>query len=88
MATLKVENLPDGLYRKLQARVRRERRSVAQEVTRILSESLNAPRTSILRLRGLGAGAWKDADAGTHVARERASWDCRQTSCNDLTTYA
>ena len=32
MATLNVKNLPDPLYRKLQARARRQRRSVAQEV--------------------------------------------------------
>ena len=75
MATLNIKNLPDDLCRKLLVRAKRERRSVAQEVTRILSESLNKPRTSLLRLRGLGASAWKDVDAGAHVARERASWD-------------
>ena len=37
MATLNVKNLPDGLYRKLQARAKRQRRSVAQEVTQIRS---------------------------------------------------
>lgn len=40
MAILNVKGLPDGLYRKLQARARRERRSVAQEVTRILAAAL------------------------------------------------
>ena len=40
MATLNVKGLPDGLYRALQARARRERRSVAQEVTRILAEAV------------------------------------------------
>ncbi|HEX6973339.1 MAG TPA: hypothetical protein VF147_02995 [Vicinamibacterales bacterium] len=40
MAILNVKGLPDGLYRKLQARARRERRSVAQEVTRILADAL------------------------------------------------
>jgi plasmid stability protein len=29
MATLNVKNLPDALYKKLQARAKRERRSVA-----------------------------------------------------------
>ena len=42
MATLNVKNLPDGLYRKLQARARAQRRSVAQEVTQILEQALTA----------------------------------------------
>ena len=42
MAILNVKNLPDGLYRKLQARARAQRRSVAAEVTQILEEALAA----------------------------------------------
>jgi len=42
MATLNVKNLPDALYRKLQARAKREHRSVAQEITHILAEALDA----------------------------------------------
>ena len=76
MATLNVKNLPDGLYRKLQARAKRERRSVAQEVTQILSEALETPKPlSILELRGLGKECWQGADAAAHVERERAAWD-------------
>lgn len=76
MATLNVKNMPDALYRKLQARARRQRRSVAQEVTQILSDALEAPQTvSILELRGLGKDLWRDTDAAAHVDRERASWD-------------
>lgn len=76
MATLNIKNLPDSLYRKLQARAKRERRSVAQEVTRLLSEALESPkRLSILELKGLGKDTWKSVDAAEHVARERASWD-------------
>jgi plasmid stability protein len=76
MATLNVKNLPDGLYRKLQARARRQRRSVAQEVTQILSEALETPKpVSILDLQGLGKEHWQDRDAATHVERERAAWD-------------
>jgi plasmid stability protein len=76
VATLNVKNLPDGLYRKLQARAKRERRSVAQEVTRILSEALEAPRRlSILELRGLGKEHWEKTDAPTHVDAERKAWD-------------
>ena len=74
MATLNVKNLPDGLYRKLQARARRERRSVAQEVTVILAKALETPKPlSILDLKGLGKEAWAGVDAAEHVARERGS---------------
>ena len=71
-----VKNLPDSLYRKLQARAKRERRSVAQEVTQLLSEALESPRRlSILELRGLGKEYWEHTDAAAHVERERAAWD-------------
>jgi plasmid stability protein len=76
MATLNVKNLPDALYRRLQARAKRQRRSVAQEVTQILSDALAAPRpVSILELRGLGKEHWKDIEATRHVEDERAAWD-------------
>jgi len=76
LATLNVKNLPDGLYRKLQARAKRERRSVAQEVAHILSEALEFSRPlSILDLQGLGKEHWRDVDAGIHVERERTAWD-------------
>ena len=76
MATLNIKNLPDGLYRKLQARARRERRSVAQEVTHLLSHALEASKPlSILELQGLGKELWRGVDAAGHVRRERASWD-------------
>jgi plasmid stability protein len=76
VATLNVKNLSDALYRKLQARAKRERRSVAQEVTRILSEALESAKPlSILDLQGLGKEHWQDIDAGTHVERERTAWD-------------
>lgn len=76
MATLNVKNLPDGLYRKLQARAKRQRRSVAQEVTQILSDAVETPKpVSILELQGLGKEHWKNLDAATHVERERTAWD-------------
>jgi len=54
----------------------RERRSVAQEVTQLLSEALESPRRlSILELRGLGKEYWEHTDAAAHVERERAAWD-------------
>ena len=57
MAALNVKNLPRmPLYRKLQARAKRERRSVAHEVTQLLAEALETPKAlSILVLEGLGA---------------------------------
>jgi plasmid stability protein len=76
MATLNIKNMPDGLYKKLQARARRERRSVAQEVTHLLSEALEAARPlSILELQGLGKELWQGVDAAAHVRGERDSWD-------------
>ena len=76
MATLNIKNLPDALYRKLQARARRQHRSVAQEVTHILSQVVE-PQTqlAITDLRGLGKEHWTGADAGEHVEAERGSWD-------------
>ena len=76
MATLNVKNMPDALYRKLQARARRQRRSVAQEVTQILSEAVEAPRRlSILDLRGLGKQQWDRIEGPAHVDAERKAWD-------------
>ena len=43
MATLNVKGLPDALYRKLKARAKRERRSIAQEVTVLLAHALEPP---------------------------------------------
>ena len=76
MATLNVKNLPDALYRKLRVRAKRQRRSVAQEVTQILSEALEVPKPlSILELQGLGKEHWQDVEASAHVERERSTWD-------------
>ena len=76
MATLNIKNLPDRLYRKIQARAHREQRSIAQEVIHILSVATeNATPLSILELQGLGKDVWKKLDAGKHVNRERREWD-------------
>jgi plasmid stability protein len=75
MATLNIKNLPDALYRRLQARARREHRSLAQEVIHLLSQAVAEPApVSILQLRGLGKAAWRERDAGAHVATERETW--------------
>jgi plasmid stability protein len=76
MATLNIKNLSDTLYEKLQARAKREHRSVAQEVTHLLCNALETPASlSILELQGLGKELWQDIDPAAHVERERASWD-------------
>jgi plasmid stability protein len=76
VATLNIKNIPDSLYKKLQARAKRKRRSVAQEATHILRQVLEVPKTlSILELRGLGKDHWHGIDGATHVQHERDSWD-------------
>jgi plasmid stability protein len=76
MAVLNIKNFPDGLYKKLQAKAKRERRSVAQEVTHLLADALETPEPlSILDLKGLGKEHWKGVDAADHIKKERASWD-------------
>lgn len=76
MATLNIKNMPDALYKKLQARAKRERRSVAQEVTHLLSAALEASKPlSILALQGLGKEQWTGVDAAAHIQRERDAWD-------------
>ena len=76
MATLNIKNLPDPLYRKLQARARLERRSVAQQVTEILTRALEEPEPlSLLDLQGLGKEPRRGVDAAAHIDRERSSWD-------------
>jgi plasmid stability protein len=76
MATLNIKNLPDRLYRKIQARANREHRSIAQEVIHILSVATEyASPLSILELQGLGKDVWKKVDAGKHVKTERRDWD-------------
>ena len=76
MAVLNIKNLPDALYKKLRARAKRQHRSVAQEVTHLLSDALETPKAlSILELKGLGKEQWGRVDASEHVERERSSWD-------------
>jgi plasmid stability protein len=76
MATLNVKNVPDSLYRKLQARAKRERRSVAQEVIHILSQvTEQSASLSILDLQGLGKEVWRGIDGARHVLKERRGWD-------------
>ena len=76
MATLNLRNLPDPIYKKLQARARRKGRSVAQEVLHILKQATEEPAPlSILALKGLGKEVWRGVDAAVYVAEERRSWE-------------
>lgn len=75
MATLNVKHFPDPLYTALKARAESQHRSVAQEVTHILSEALGERHLSLLDLQGLGKELWAGIDAQTHIDRERDSWD-------------
>jgi len=76
VAVLNVKSVPDKLYRKLQARAKRERRSVAQEVIEILDQALNEPpRLSIMDLQGLGKDIWRDINSDQYIEAERRAWD-------------
>jgi phenylpyruvate tautomerase PptA (4-oxalocrotonate tautomerase family) len=76
MAILNIKNFPDPLYRKLQARAKRQHRSIAQEVTHLLSNALDSPKPlSILDLKGLGKQHWRGVDPSKYIERERAAWD-------------
>jgi plasmid stability protein len=76
VAVLNVKAVPDKLYRKLQARARRERRSVAQEVIHILDQALGEPpRLSILGLQGLGKDIWRGVSSKQYIEEERKAWD-------------
>jgi plasmid stability protein len=76
VATLNIKNVPEKLYTRLKARARRERRSVSQEVLRILEDAtMPTEPLSILDLRGLGKDMWRGVDPAAHVDEERRSWD-------------
>ena len=68
MAILDVKNLPDSLHQKLQARAKRDRRSLAQEVIQILTQATEEPTPlSILDLKGLGKERWRSLDPAAFV---------------------
>mgnify|MGYP001092494967 CR=1 FL=1 len=76
MAVLNIKSVPDKLYRKLQLRAKRERRSVAQEVIQILDRALSEPPAlSILNLQGLGKEVWQGINSDQYIRRERQAWD-------------
>ena len=76
VATLNIKNFPEPIYKKLKARAKRENRSIAQEVTTILTEAVEEPdKLNIMELRGLGKHLWKGIDPAKYVEEERNSWD-------------
>lgn len=76
MAVLNIKSVPDKLYRKLQARAKRERRSVAQEVIQILDQVLSeAPPLSVLDLQGLGKEIWTGVNSDQYLRAERKAWE-------------
>jgi len=76
MATLNIKNFPDELYEKLKRKAKESQRSVAQEVTNLLSKSVGLSQTrSVLELRGLGAHIWKDIDTTTYIEEGRDAWE-------------
>jgi plasmid stability protein len=76
MAVLNIKSVPDKLYRKLQARAKRERRSVAQEVIQILDQALTEPpRLSIMDLQGRGKEIWQGINSDQYIQEERRGWD-------------
>lgn len=76
MATLNIKNMPEGLYKKLKARAKRENRSLSQEVTHILSEAVEEPeKLSIMGLEGLGKEIWEGIDPAKYIAELRDEWD-------------
>ncbi|HKR67131.1 MAG TPA: Arc family DNA-binding protein [Thermoanaerobaculia bacterium] len=79
MATLNVKNFPDRLYRKLQRRAEKNRRSVAQEIIQLVDDAVaDTPRRSLLELQGLGKELWQKAldgrDASEFIDDERDAW--------------
>ena len=82
MATLNIKNLPDALYRKLQARARRQHRSLAQEVTHILTQAVETPRLSASARAALRADRPRQGaarDLRRHLARgARGALSCRR----------
>jgi hypothetical protein len=76
VATLKVEEFPDSLYKRLQEQARQKNRSLSQEVIHLFDEALGPEKTlSISGLKGLGKELWEGIDAAEYIRGEHDSWD-------------
>ena len=73
MATLQVKGLDDGLYEALRARAKQNNRSISQEVTTMIQDSLARPQSSarIATEEFLAlAGSWEDDRPATEIAKD------------------
>ena len=76
MASLSIKNVPDWLYRKIQARAKKKHRSIEEEVIHILTQvTEESEPLSILDLQGLGKQLWHKSSTTRHVHEERRRWD-------------
>jgi plasmid stability protein len=76
LVTLKIDDVPESLYRRLQDQAQRNQRSLAEEVVHVLDQALEPEKTlSILGLCGLGKEIWEGIDAAEYIRAERDSWD-------------
>ena len=73
MANLQVKGIDDDLYRALKARAERNRRSVSQEVVRLIERHLfgdggegRRPAAAVIEL----AGTWEDERSAAEIARD------------------
>jgi hypothetical protein len=77
VATLKIDDVPDELYRRLNERAKKNGRSLSEEARQLLVAAVQ-PR-SLLELRGLGKEVWKKGlggkDAADYIREERDSWE-------------
>jgi hypothetical protein len=76
VATLNIKNFPEGLYKRLKARAKREGRSLAREVTMLLQKGVSQrPKKYTLRdwPRLLG-GPFRGVDVEKFIDEERNSW--------------
>ena len=76
MATLNIKGFPDGLHRRLKARAKRNRRSVSQEVTHLLNESVEAAKVpSLLGLRDSSTTQTEPPETPAEVAPHSITLD-------------
>jgi plasmid stability protein len=77
LATLTLKNVPDELLEQLRTRARAERRSLNQEVIRLLEQILVAEERS----KGLRVAAERQVEAWRRIA---GSWRSRRTAAEEI----
>jgi hypothetical protein len=77
--TLRVEQVPDDLYERIEDASSRRGVSLRDYVLELLSHAVGQgeaeARVSLLELEGLGREIWEGVDVEAYVAAERDSWD-------------